>query len=90
VPCSSKPRTIRGALSVSRAFDPVRLLLTLRSEVTVHLGDYAVAAAALIAFATSIALWFGGQHDEGLFVAVWVPSILTFAAFVKLALRRRA
>jgi len=52
-------------------------------------GDYAVLAAALLAFVTSVWLWFGGQRDEGLFVGLWVPSILSFATFVKLNSRRR-
>jgi hypothetical protein len=52
-------------------------------------GDVAVLAAALVAFSTSIYLWFGGQRDEGLFVGLWVPSILAFAAFIKLSLRQK-
>ena len=52
-------------------------------------GDYAVMAAALIALATSIYLWFGGQREEGLFVGLWVPSILVFAIYVKLTAARK-
>jgi hypothetical protein len=51
--------------------------------------DYLALGAAGIAFALSVYLWFGGSRDEGLFVAVWVPSILTFATYVKVALRGR-
>ena len=31
---------------------------------------------ALASFAFSVYLWFSGQRDEGLFVGLWVPSIL--------------
>jgi hypothetical protein len=44
-----------------------------------RLADYLALGAAAIAFALSAFLWFGGSREEGLFVAVWVPSILTFA-----------
>jgi hypothetical protein len=52
-------------------------------------SDYAVMAAALISLATSIYLWFGGHRDEGLFVGLWVPSILSFAAYVRLSTARK-
>jgi len=29
-----------------------------------------------ISFVASIALWFSGQREEGLFVGLWVPSVL--------------
>jgi nucleotide-binding universal stress UspA family protein len=48
--------------------------------------DYLALGAAGIALALSIFLWFGGSRDEGLFVAVWVPSILTFATYIKVSL----
>jgi hypothetical protein len=48
-------------------------------------SDYVVAAAAVVALALSMYLWFSGQRDEGLFVGLWVPSILAFAIYVKLA-----
>lgn len=53
------------------------------------LGDYSVMAAALVSLATSIYLWFGGQREEGLFVGLWVPSILGFATYVKLITARQ-
>lgn len=49
--------------------------------------DYLALGAAGIALALSIFLWFGGSREEGLFVAVWVPSILTFATYIKVTLR---
>lgn len=34
-------------------------------------------AAAGISFVLSIALWFSGDRERGLFVGLWVPSILS-------------
>ena len=54
-----------------------------------RLGEYAMAAAVLVAFATSVYLWFSGQRDEGLFVGIWVPSILAVAIYVKLTMAKK-
>ena len=39
-------------------------------------------AAALLSFALSVFLYFGGSETAGVFVAVWVPSILALGAFL--------
>jgi hypothetical protein len=52
-------------------------------------SDYAVFLAALLALATSIYLWFSGQRDEGLFVGLWVPSILAFATYIRVTAARK-
>ena len=31
---------------------------------------------AFVSFVLSVSLWFTGNHDEGIFVGLWVPSIL--------------
>jgi hypothetical protein len=49
--------------------------------------DYLILAAAFISFLLSVTLWFTGQREEGLFVGIWVPSILAFGAYVKAATR---
>jgi hypothetical protein len=38
----------------------------------------AILVAALASFALSVTLWFTGSHDQGIFVGLWVPSILAF------------
>lgn len=38
--------------------------------------DYYFLFAAFLSFLASIALWFLYDHDHGLFVGIWVPSIL--------------
>lgn len=39
-------------------------------------------AAAGISFALSIWLWFSGDRERGLFVGLWVPSILSAGALL--------
>jgi hypothetical protein len=45
--------------------------------------------AALASFLLSIALWFTDNRDEGVFVGLWVPSILAAGAFWMTAVRSR-
>ena len=40
----------------------------------------AILAAAFASFVLSLTLWFTGSHDQGIFVGIWVPSILSFGA----------
>ena len=48
---------------------------------------FLIAAAA--SFLLSIALWFTDNRDEGLFVGLWVPSILAAGGFWITELRTR-
>ena len=48
------------------------------------------AAAAFISFLLSVYLWFSGQREEGLFVGLWVPSILSLGAMLMAANRAAA
>jgi len=45
--------------------------------------------AATASFVLSVALWFAGNREEGLFVGLWVPSILAAGAFWIAAVRAR-
>ena len=47
--------------------------------------DYYFLVAAFVSFVASVALWFLASHDYGLFVGIWVPSILAFWTGVRLA-----
>jgi hypothetical protein len=38
----------------------------------------AILVAALASFVLSVSLWFTGSHEQGIFVGLWVPSILAF------------
>ena len=53
-----------------------------------RLGVVLFLVAASASFLLSIALWFGGSREEGVFVGLWVPSILAAGAFWMSAVRR--
>ena len=38
--------------------------------------------AAVISFLLSVSLWFMGHENQGLFVGLWVPSILSFGSLL--------
>jgi hypothetical protein len=54
-----------------------------------RLGVTLFLAAALVSFLLSIALWFTDNRDEGVFVGLWVPSILAAGGFWMTAVRTR-
>ena len=45
--------------------------------------------AAVASFVLSVTLWFAGDRQYGLFVGLWVPSILAAGAFLMVAPGRR-
>ncbi len=49
------------------------------------LSDALILAAALLSLALSAFFWFNGEVDLALFTGIWVPSILTFGIYFKLA-----
>jgi hypothetical protein len=53
-----------------------------------RLGVRLFLIAALASFLLSIGLWFTDNRDEGVFVGLWVPSILAAGAFWISAERR--
>jgi len=50
-----------------------------------NLSDIFILAAVAVAFAVSGFSYFNGHETQGLFSAVWVPSILAFGIYFKLA-----
>ncbi len=46
-------------------------------------ADGFLLGAAFLSFVASVSLWFIGFRDEGLFVGLWVPSILSFGGYIK-------
>jgi len=54
-----------------------------------RLGVTLFLVAALGSFLLSIALWFTDNREEGVFVGLWVPSILAAGAFWIAAVRTR-
>jgi hypothetical protein len=53
-----------------------------------RLGASLFLAAAALSFVLSIALWFTDNRQEGMFVGLWVPSILAAGAFWTVAVSR--
>ena len=54
-----------------------------------RLGTTLFLVAAAISFLLSVGLWFTGLRAQGLFVGLWVPSILAAGAFWMTAVRQR-
>jgi hypothetical protein len=50
-------------------------------------SDYLLLSAAIVSLIFSILLWFNGYKEQGLFVGLWVPSILGFGSYLKIVLR---
>jgi len=49
------------------------------------LSDIFILLAVTVSFVLSAYLWFKGFRDLGIFTAIWVPSILAFGIYFKLA-----
>ena len=47
-----------------------------------RLGKGLILGAAGVSFLLSVSLWFAGLRQEGLFVGLWVPSILSLGSLV--------
>jgi hypothetical protein len=47
-----------------------------------RISKYAILLAAGMSFLLSVSLWFTGSKEQGIFVGLWVPSILSFGALV--------
>jgi hypothetical protein len=52
-------------------------------------GKVLILAAAGASFLLSVGLWFGGFREEGQFVGLWVPSILSLGALIFAGRSRR-
>jgi len=44
--------------------------------------DWLILAAAFLSFLLSVYLFFSGQRMEGIFVGIWVPSILSLGIYI--------
>ncbi|MBA1147300.1 hypothetical protein H0Z60_09525 [Ectothiorhodospiraceae bacterium WFHF3C12] len=49
------------------------------------LSDLFILLAVIVSFAVSGFLWYSGYREQGIFTAIWVPSILAFGIYFKLA-----
>lgn len=48
----------------------------------VQITKIGLVTAAGASFLFSVYLWFSGSRDEGMFVGLWVPSILSFGTLL--------
>ncbi len=55
-----------------------------------RLGVMLFLIAAAASFVLSVTLWFTGNRQYGVFVGLWVPSILAAGGFWMIALTRRS
>lgn len=46
-------------------------------------SDILILSSALFSMVLSIVIWFSGFKEEGLFIGIWVPSILGFGNYLK-------
>ena len=75
------PEILLKTASAYRAIRPCRKKYFQKSDIF-------LIGAAFISFVLSVSLWFYGYKDEGLFVGLWVPSILSFGCYFKQMLNK--
>jgi hypothetical protein len=52
-------------------------------KVKLYLELYYPVVLSFLSFLYSVGLWFSGYQLEGIFVGIWVPSILAFAICIR-------
>ncbi len=48
------------------------------------IADVLIILSAILSLIFSETLWFKGEHESGIFIGLWVPSILCFGIYLKL------
>jgi hypothetical protein len=51
-------------------------------QAMMRISKITILIAAGLSFLLSVYLWFSGDREAGLFVGIWVPSILSFGALM--------
>ena len=46
-------------------------------------GTHLIVIAAVISLIIAVYVWFTGDKDSGLFIGLWVPSLLALATYLK-------
>lgn len=64
---------------------------SLESRTGAHLSAWKALflLAAAASFGLSVTLWFAGEEQQGIFVGLWVPSILSLGALLRPERSRR-
>jgi hypothetical protein len=68
--------------NVAEAADRPRSTFRLGSTARASRARGLILLAAGVSFVLSVSLWFAGNEDQGLFVGIWVPSIISLGAFL--------
>ena len=53
------------------------------NKLKLYISLYYPVILSFLSFLYSVSLWFSGYKLEGVFVGIWVPSILAFAIFIR-------
>ena len=53
------------------------------NKIRLYIELYYPIILSFLSFLYSVSLWFGGNKLEGIFVGIWVPSILAFAICIR-------
>jgi len=61
----------------------VNTKIKIMKQVIFYLKLYYPVVLSFISFLYSVGLWFSGHQLEGIFVGIWVPSILAFAICIR-------
>jgi hypothetical protein len=57
--------------------------VNIMKKVKLYIELYYPVILSFLSFLYSVSLWFGGNKLEGIFVGIWVPSILAFAIAIR-------
>ena len=53
------------------------------NKIKLYISLYYPVIISFLSFLYSVSLWFSGHKLEGIFVGIWVPSILAFAICIR-------
>ena len=61
----------------------IKKIVTIMNKIKLYLELYYPIILSFLSFLYSVSLWFSGYKLEGIFVGIWVPSILAFAICIR-------
>ena len=68
-------------MQATQTFDPARSASRV-APWQIARSKLLILLAAVISFVLSVCLWFTGHENQGIFVGLWVPSILSFGSLM--------
>ena len=61
----------------------IKKIVNIMNKIKLYLELYYPIILSFLSFLYSVSLWFSGYQLEGIFVGIWVPSILAFAICIR-------